>query len=124
MRSKPIGKASGGLVVPGTIVWFSTLKGQVPGLTGCAVLGGARFVREEGPLVPGSLHGEARWRDLEHTVDDGTMKVWVQGMSPGYKKAVWAWHFEDAFELPVPVQMADSSAMTFVPFQPRTVPHP
>ena len=73
MRSKQIGKSGGGSIVPGTWVWFATLKGQWPGCTHNMILGGAKFIKEHGPLVPGTSNGEAWWQTLRHTVP-GTMQ--------------------------------------------------
>ena len=67
MRSKRISVASKGAVKPGDWIWFATLKGKLEGYRGCAVLGCARFVGEEGPLVPRSQAGETRWLQLQHT---------------------------------------------------------
>ena len=116
MRSRMIAAASSGRVVPGSWVWFATLKGKWQGVKGCAVLGGARFVREEGPLIPGSEEGERRWNELEHTVS-GLLREFVVGMPSGYRRGVWAWEFADAIELETPVEMADSHEMTFVQFR-------
>lgn len=118
MRSKPMAAASGQRVTPGTWVWFATLKGKLPGIRGCAVIGGARFIGEEGPLVPGTEHGEARWLQLQHTVP-GTLRAFVKDMPSGYSKHVWAWEFADAIALASVVEMADSHEMTFVSFVPR-----
>mgnify|MGYP000007584906 FL=1 len=120
MRSRSVAKACR-QVTPGTWVWFASLQGALPGYDCCVVLGGARFVGEEGPLVPGSVHGEARWKELEpqHTVE-GSLKEFGVGMPKGYSSHVWAWQFADAVALEPPAKMADTPyQMGFVKFAPR-----
>ena len=105
-------------VASGDWVWFCTRKGEVSGCTGCAVLGGARYVREVGPLVPGKESDEKIWAGLAHCVPM-SLSEFAKRMPKGYLKGVWAWEFDGAMELDTPVDMADNSNKTMAHFVPR-----
>lgn len=115
MRSRSISYFD---VSPGDWVWFCTLKGKLEGFTGCAVLGGAYFVRESAPLQPGVAADEALWTTLAHTVPQ-SLTAFAQSMGGGYKNGVYAWEFDRAVELERPVDMADDPSITFARFAPR-----
>ena len=105
-------------VSPGEWVWFATPKGAQEGCTGCAVLGGAYFVGEVGPLKPGVPPDEAHWMELAHTVPESLLSF-ARSMPPGYMNGVWGWEFEGAIELQSPVDMADDPNMTMARFAAR-----
>jgi hypothetical protein len=105
-------------VAPGEWLWFSTLKGKVKGCTGCAVLGGARYMRELGPLVPGNESDEKAWAGLPHGVPM-SLSEFAKRMPGGYLKGVMAWEFDGAVELDMPVDMADDNSITMARFVPR-----
>lgn len=118
MRSKPIAQSGFGPIERGDWVWFATLKGKYPGCEGCAILGGARYVGQEGPLHMGTPGSEQRWLQLQHTVP-GTLSAFATSMGRGYLTGIYAWEFADSQRLDAPVEMEDSLAQVFTAFRPR-----